>query len=246
MTWFTGTSTGQRYNVGQVYQSANGDLKRANADGSFTNLRTGRTNVGSSQSDRVQWGGGDSQHGVRLGGGFVERGFGNRELSRQPSGGGGGSSRATPAPAPSKPKASAPSVPSRGPGNPSAGRSPSTGPGQVKPVRSGDANPGTGPGLGVVTIGGVYGAVEPTRGRIGGYLIDADPSWSDMQVMEDRYGDAEFLDPMWFYKWGITGADTVRSLKSESRKAWSQRDSQSSFVRMFTDGVSRPGRSGGW
>lgn len=51
--WFTGTSTGNTYNVGQNYRNADGSTSRANADGSFTNNNTGRTSVGSSQSTSV-------------------------------------------------------------------------------------------------------------------------------------------------------------------------------------------------
>ena len=53
--WFTGTNTGKVYVEGQRYTSA-GDTYRANRDGTFTNERTGRTSVGSSQDSRIQWG----------------------------------------------------------------------------------------------------------------------------------------------------------------------------------------------
>lgn len=56
MVWFTGTSTGDRYTVGQSYSMA-GDVYTAQSDGTFRNERTGRETVGSSQS-WVQWGGG--------------------------------------------------------------------------------------------------------------------------------------------------------------------------------------------
>lgn len=46
--WFTGTSTGNRYNVGQSYSMA-GDVYTARADGTFQNERTGRATVGSSR-----------------------------------------------------------------------------------------------------------------------------------------------------------------------------------------------------
>lgn len=50
--YFSGTNTGQFYQAGKVYSNGNGSYV-ANADGSFTNLNTGRTAVGSSQSDKV-------------------------------------------------------------------------------------------------------------------------------------------------------------------------------------------------
>lgn len=67
MTWFTGTSTGDRYTVGQVYSNASGSY-RANPDGSFTNVKTGRTDVGSSQDPRTVWGGSSIVSGGRDGG----------------------------------------------------------------------------------------------------------------------------------------------------------------------------------
>lgn len=56
MVWFTGTSTGNKYTVGAIYQRS-GEKYRANVDGSFTKLSTGKVSVGSSQSKKVQWGG---------------------------------------------------------------------------------------------------------------------------------------------------------------------------------------------
>ena len=53
--WFTGTDTGRRYVSGQLYANGNG-VYLANDNGSFDNLSTGRTVVGSSQSDRVVFG----------------------------------------------------------------------------------------------------------------------------------------------------------------------------------------------
>lgn len=60
MAWFTGTSTGNKYTVGQQYVSA-GQTYVANANGSFTNVNSGKTNPGSSQSDSVQFGGSASR-----------------------------------------------------------------------------------------------------------------------------------------------------------------------------------------
>lgn len=45
---FSGTSTGKAYTPGQVYQTGDGRQLRANADGSFTNISSGKTSVGSS------------------------------------------------------------------------------------------------------------------------------------------------------------------------------------------------------
>lgn len=60
MTWFTGTSNaGRVYEVGQRY-TMGGDVYRAERNGSFTNERTGKNLVGSSQDPRTVWGGGSS------------------------------------------------------------------------------------------------------------------------------------------------------------------------------------------
>lgn len=67
MGWFTGTSTGRVYEVGKLYAMA-GDTYRANRNGSFTNLRSGVVLDGSSQSERVTWGGGPSSAASRSSG----------------------------------------------------------------------------------------------------------------------------------------------------------------------------------
>lgn len=56
MVWFTGTSTGDRYNVGQSYESA-GRVYTAQADGSFSVNGSNRSVVGSSQDPTTVWGG---------------------------------------------------------------------------------------------------------------------------------------------------------------------------------------------
>lgn len=53
--WFTGTSTGNVYNVGQSY-SMGGDVYVAQMDGTFQNTRTGNSLVGSSQSETAVFG----------------------------------------------------------------------------------------------------------------------------------------------------------------------------------------------
>lgn len=54
-TWFSGTSTDSKYEVGKSYIGSQGDRMTAQADGSFYNERTGRSSVGSSQDSSVQW-----------------------------------------------------------------------------------------------------------------------------------------------------------------------------------------------
>jgi len=51
---FTGTSTGKVYVAGQKYSNGNGTYT-AQADGTFKNDKTGRSTVGSSQSDKVSF-----------------------------------------------------------------------------------------------------------------------------------------------------------------------------------------------
>lgn len=57
---------------------------------------------------------------------------------------------------------------------------------------------------------------------IGGNLVPVDKGWSNAADAEDRWGEAEFLSPTWFYAWGVTAADgwkgTSDWIKDQSRK----------------------------
>jgi len=53
--YFSGTSTGNYYEVGREYSNSRGGTSVANRDGSFTDTKTGRTSVGSSQDGSTSW-----------------------------------------------------------------------------------------------------------------------------------------------------------------------------------------------
>lgn len=53
--YFSGTSTGNMYEVGREYTNSRGGTSVANKDGSFTDTKTGRTSVGSSQDPGTSW-----------------------------------------------------------------------------------------------------------------------------------------------------------------------------------------------
>ena len=113
-----------------------------------------------------------------------------------------------------------------GPGNVVVGDAPTTGPGLgivtpnlrdetgvLVPVGGGPGNAvvgatvTAGPGAGVVNAGGLYGngvgvPDQVTTVVIGGNVLPRDPLTSDAQVIEDAYGEAEFLSPAFFINWG--------------------------------------------
>lgn len=55
MPLFSGVNTGRFYEVGKRYTTGAGETYVANDDGSFTNERTNRRSVGSSQSSKAVW-----------------------------------------------------------------------------------------------------------------------------------------------------------------------------------------------
>lgn len=53
--YFSGTSTGNFYEVGREYTNSRGGTSVANRDGSFTDTKTGQRSVGSSQDGSTSW-----------------------------------------------------------------------------------------------------------------------------------------------------------------------------------------------
>lgn len=172
MTWFTGTSTGNKYTVGQSYQMG-GAIYKAQADGSFASVKADGSPLvlrGSSQDPRTIWGGSST-----LGGGNGGDGAGSASVVAGPQG------------------------------------ARTTGPGSGITV--------TGGGEAGVGVGG-YVQLEPkmkkthTQLVIGGKPVTHDPGWSDAEEAESRWGDGDSpLDPVWYYKWGVWGADTLKGIR---------------------------------
>lgn len=150
---FTGTSTGNVYRAGQNY-SMGGNVYRANSDGSFTNLRSGHTAVGSSQAIAAQqawnddgffWGKGVGSHG--------DSWFGSSDT------GAGGA-----------------------------------GPGEARVTTGSPAASGGGASShGTFTVTGNPAQAEVTQLIMGGQNMPVDPGMSDMQDVENRYGDSEII-----------------------------------------------------
>lgn len=179
---FTGTKTGNKYTVGQSY-SMGGQSFRANADGSFTKEATGRNLVGSSRDPNVT---------------FYVKSVGSD------AGAGAAGGRKSP-----------------------VTRSVSSGPGSDAAVTSPGVLPGSGPGVPAVRSGsfgpGVFLNTSPvvldvqkprpvTQVVISGANVIHDRGWSDAAEVEQRYGEAEFLSPSYFYGWGVTFADFKKSV----------------------------------
>lgn len=71
---------------------------------------------------------------------------------------------------------------------------------------------GSGAGRRVV-VGGGDGPSKVTSVFTGGNEYPIDRGWSDAADAEDRWGEAEFLTPGWFYNWGVWSADTIQGAK---------------------------------
>lgn len=165
MAWFSGTSTGDRYTVGQTYSNGNGSYT-ANADGTFTNQRSGSTLVGSSQAAGVQWGGYES----------IAGGGGAALWSNDPQWqGNGGSQYSSEGPASAHVASRGGSVTS-GPGNPRVGA-------RGSGLSLGVSGAGFAGSLGVAD----YEPITPIR--VGGENLRLDSSTSDGGTGEQRWGE---------------------------------------------------------
>lgn len=55
-------------------------------------------------------------------------------------------------------------------------------------------------------------ADEVTQFRVGGVIMRPHRSTSNMEEVETRWGDAEFLSPAWFASWAIAGMDVSHNV----------------------------------
>lgn len=170
---FTGTATGNVYVAGRIYERG-GDQYRANSDGTFTNMRTGRSSVGSS----VQVEAADRERVRREVEAIMQAALRGYEAGKATSGPGvvqTGGAR------------------SGGAGSHGAGAPVGGGPGNtgVKLVSSSGAFGN------VLTIPGPYEVKLQESNRtpimIGGQFITMDAGFSDAGDFEERYGDSEIL-----------------------------------------------------
>lgn len=54
------------------------------------------------------------------------------------------------------------------------------------------------------------------QGVVAGHKIVHDLGWSPMEIMENIYGDAEFLTPTWFYSWSKQVADWQKTAEANN------------------------------
>lgn len=198
MSWFTGTSTGDRYNVGQEYNNSRGGVSVANPNGSFTDVETGVTTAGSYYGNgHATFGGGASpgwtsgephysqssnDNGVRIP--YTGSGAGSGSVATGPDGGGSGPG-------------------SDGVRNGSAG----AGPGSALVTR---ANRGA--RLGEITLGEPLSPeLKPTvtQVKVGGDWWHSNPWFSDADEWTARYGEGEIAETL-FLLTNVT-ADTFHN-----------------------------------
>lgn len=206
--YFEGTSTGNRYEVGRDYVTGDGRVMTAQADGSFSkvgnlvghteqgkpvvdNEGRGSRSVGSAGNPDVQWwqdsGTTSAQHSAPAATQSVaaaaSRGSTYAEAPREfVSNSGAGVMRIA---------------------NPSSG------------VLSGRVA-AAGSGVGFGTLGRIApwsGLDDPEQHyQVAGIHMVASPRSSNMAMVEERQGDAEFLSPAWFASWGIAADDYVHNV----------------------------------
>lgn len=202
--YFSGTSTGNKYEVGKDYKTGDGRVLTAQEDGSFVKKGNfvGYTDAGQPVVD-------DS------GRGSVSRGsYGNPDVEWYADRSGSGSAATTgivpgqvaAAGNADRGAAPAPSGAVRVQ-NPWAGGSSSAM--QVARV----AAAGQGFGFGGGRIAPWSGLDDPEQHyMVAGWHMKASPRSSNMAMVEERQGDAEFLSPAWFASWGIAADDFVENI----------------------------------
>lgn len=191
MAWFTGTSNaGKTYEVGKQYVSA-GDVYTANANGTFTNERSGRTNVGSSQSPTALFGGYQSLSSPLPG-------LWSKDPDWRGSGGSGPGNGST---------QSGPGYAGSGPGAYGvAGAPQSSGPGNGVVHRK-----SSGSSLVLET------RLDPATRIVGnGREWNIDHSWSDGGVGEQRWGEWGGA----LYGLAVMGNDALYGMGVNTKKVW--------------------------
>lgn len=195
---FTGVDTGRKYNVGETYRM-NGNEYRANADGSFTNLSTGRVLEGSALSPEarftIAWGGAAGVGGAKTGGGAT----GGAATGRLTL---GDNSHVTTGPGSS--------------GAASGGKGTAPGAGRAQSIlrvqqASQSAVPWrtqeTSPDFsyrghdGFIPMGSPA-EIEGRQFPMGNLPLELSPYFPSGQTIEDELGDTDFLSPGWFAAWG--------------------------------------------
>ncbi|UYD39171.1 MAG: hypothetical protein [Wigfec virus K19_56] len=205
--YFSGTSTGNKYEVGRDYVTGDGRVMTAQADGSFVkqgnlvgytdggravtdNEGRGARSVGSAGNPDVEW--------------YQDRGTSSAHYSAPAA----GQSVASAAARGSTYAAESPRASNSGAGvmriaNPSSGVLA----GRVAAAAAGGGFLRTG------RIAPWSGLDDPEQHyQVAGIHMVASPRSSNMAMVEERQGDAEFLSPAWFASWGIAADDYVHNV----------------------------------
>lgn len=239
--WFTGTNTGKVYVEGQRYTSA-GDTYRANRDGTFTNERTGRTSVGSSQDSRIQWG---------TTGSLLSSGS-----SAGPGNGGGGGKAATPGKAtPVTVSPGSTSAPSTANGLPMSQNVAGSGPGTVGVKQGGSVGHPFrwGPQFFSPFLTDISN-VKTEQGKPGkdlrmGFTLRSNPYFSPGQDFEDEIGSEGPL--VWaytvvkaganlYYTWEVDGVPATKKVISDGYAAY--KDAVTNTFKAMDSGLKEAGK----
>lgn len=117
-------------------------------------------------------------------------------------------------------------------GNP--GSAVTAGPGSAGATKPGSAQAGPG------AVGDLIPTLETkiTEFKVGGITMKPHPGTSNMEEVETRWGDAEFLSPAWFTSWSIAGIDTVTNI-NRMRDEFGQ-----NLIRGIEQGITRHNNEG--
>lgn len=233
-TYFAGTSTGKKYEVGRDYKTGDGRVMTANSDGSFTQkghyvgtTDAGRTIVddrGRGNSSRGSFGNPDVEwfSDSRGSSDSANRGVAAGSVAQA-----GGSSKGSVAVSQSDG-----TVKVQNPYSASQG-------GNLRVSRVAAAAHG----IGLAPFG--PGRIAPWSGlddpeqhfMVGGWQMKASPRSSNMAMVEERWGDAEFLSPAWVASWAISADDMVENIAIRAygtEKTW-DREHRATVQKQFVD-----------
>lgn len=231
-TYFSGTSTGNKYEVGRDYKTGDGRVMTANSDGSFTQkgrvvgtTDAGRTIVddrGRGNTSRGSYGNPDVEWYSDSRGGSTGANRGLAQGASLSDAGRSGKAGTSAQTADGTVRVQNPYTTSQG--------------GNLRVSRVAAAAHGVGFGFGGGRIAPWSGLDDPEQHyMVAGFHMKASPRSSNMAMVEERQGDAEFLSPAWFASWGIAADDYVENIAIRaygSEKTW-DREHRASVQKEF-------------
>lgn len=234
-TFFSGTSTGNKYEVGRDYKTGDGRVMTANSDGSFTQkgrvvgtTDAGRTIVddrGRGNTSRGSYGNPDVDW-------YTDSRGSSSTANRGVAQGGSISDAVRSGKAGSTAQAPGETVRVQNPYTASQG-------GNLRTSRVAAAAHG----IGLAPFG--PGRIAPWSGlddpeqhyMVAGWHMKASPRSSNMAMVEERQGDAEFLSPAWVASWAIAADDMVENIAIRAygtEKTW-DREHRAGVQKAFVD-----------